>query len=589
MVTLHVAGTRLAQKTKSIPLNKPFLVIMALLYLVAMHFVMKNPGGSGLDLTFNHPTWIMISLAIAMGLVQTAKTRAFHYSKLTIGLFISCLLMSLPLLYSDSNVVESSSRIIGLWAGLLFFSTLQQFQFSNKHRQRLLWFVVLATLVEAIIGYIQYFLLEPGNVFGYDTLANRPYGIFQQPNVMASFLATGLVLSGYLLARHPKKYHKTISAVALLYLTPAILTPLLIVLGSRTGWLGAALGVVCILPYVFKFAGKKRFWGWCISIVVGLLLGFVATQSSGKSEFIVAKADLESPRRYTLPQTLDMFIEKPISGYGYGQFEPAYILYTARQHQLNNSYPAGLPSMDHPHNETLLWAVEGGIVPIIGLLLAATLVLSHISSANKGTRLAMFALFLPILLHTQLEYPFYHSAIHWFTFILLIFWVDQRTSMSKVFNISLFTKIGLKVSAPILPFVTAIYMLTALHSNYVLMQYETAKVKNPDVLSQVSNVHAWQNRYDWNIYVTYLHLGLSRKDPALIQPYIDWSLDLIQRQPRPSLYTNLIIAYQGLGDSSKAEQIRAEAQFLFPKQDFTLVNYRPKDQAISNAASNTEQ
>ena len=54
-------------------------------------------------------------------------------------------------------------------------------------------------MIQALFGYFQYFFLEAGNMFGYNTKANRPYGIFQQPNVMASFLATGFVLSAYLL------------------------------------------------------------------------------------------------------------------------------------------------------------------------------------------------------------------------------------------------------------------------------------------------------------------------------------------------------------------------------------------------------
>ncbi|MCV5917273.1 Wzy polymerase domain-containing protein, partial [Escherichia coli] len=50
-------------------------------------------------------------------------------------------------------------------------------------------------------------------------------------------------------------------------------------------------------------------------------------------------------------------------------------------------------------------------------------------------------------------------------------------------------------------------------------------------------------------------------------------------------YNNLILAYQGLDDSSKAEQIRAEAQFLFPNIDFSQVNYQPPSQAQSATTS----
>lgn len=577
MATLHISGTQLSQPPTRLPLNKAFLTALAFTFLIAMHFPMKNPGGSGLDLTFNHTTWIGISFTIAVGLYQMTIKQTIRYTKLTGGLFVSCLLLTAPVLFQASDLTLVSQRLIGLWAGFFFFLTLQQFKFSNRQKQQLLWLIVLASLIEAAFGYTQYLLLEPDNLFGYDVVANRPYGIFQQPNVMASFLATGLVVSGYLLTRTPHKYQRRLSSVGLLYATPLIVLPLLIALGSRTGWIASFIAVCLLLPYVYRYSSTKRFSGWCSALVFGIILGFSITQAADKTEFISAKADLESPRQYTLPQAVDMFIEKPFTGYGYGKFEAEYILYTARQHQLNPNYPAGLPTMDHPHNEALFWGVEGGLIPIIGILLAAILVLSHMYSANKGTRLAMLALMVPILLHTQLEFPFYHSAIHWFTFILLIYWVDQRTANYHESSYSRFSKMGLRVASLTLPILTSIYMLTALHTNYVLMQFETAKTKNPDVLENVTNIHAWQQRYDWDIYSTYLRLGLIRNDPSLIQPYVDWSLSIIEQKPRPALYKNLVWAYQGLGEETKAVQVQTEAHYLFPKSGFNNIVLNSED------------
>ncbi|OXE29767.1 ligase, partial [Vibrio parahaemolyticus] len=101
----------------------------------------------------------------------------------------------------------------------------------------------------------------------------------------------------------------------------------------------------------------------------------------------------------------------------------------------------------------------------------------------------------------------------------------------------------------------------------------------------VSNPVVWKDRFDWDVYSTFLNIGLYKQDPSLIQPYIDWSLQIIKDKPRPAFYNNLILAYQGLDDSSKAEQIRAEAQFLFPNIDFSQVNYQPPSQAQSATTS----
>ncbi|PMH39914.1 ligase [Vibrio sp. 10N.286.49.B3] len=586
MATVHVNGTQLEPQQESVPLNKVFLASIGVIFLVAMHFFMPNPGGSGLALSFNPTTWLALSITIAIGCYQLATNRVLRYSKLTIGLLISALIMSLPICFPNADISATAPRLFGLWAGLALFVLLQQFRFSNRHKQRLLWFIVLATLIQALFGLYQYTLLEPGNMFGYNTVANFPSGIFQQKNVMASFLATGLIVSGYLLARQPDtKYHHKISDIIILYVIPAVTIPLLIVLASRTGWLTAVLGIICILPYIHKYTSLRRFLGWTGSLVAGLILGWGLLASQGKSEAVIKKADFDTPRTYTFPQALDMAIEKPFTGYGYGKFESQYILYTARQHQLNINYPAGLPAMDHPHNELLFWAVEGGLIPIVGILLAAYLVLSRIQTNNQGTRLATFALFIPIVVHSQLEYPFYHSAVHWITFIILIYWVDQRSSQYRTVPFSIVSKTLLRVSSLLLPALTAFYMLSALHTNYVLTQFEKSQPRDPEILNQVSNPVVWKDRFDWNIYSTYLSMGLYSGDKTLIQPYVDWSNTIIQSKPRPAFYRNLILAYQGLGDDSRARQVRSEAELLFPKQDFSQLHYQPPSSAPASQSS----
>ncbi|EKO3537472.1 PglL family O-oligosaccharyltransferase [Vibrio fluvialis] len=588
MATLLLSGTQLEPQAPSVPLNKPFLIALGCVYLLAMHFFMPNPGGAGLALSFNATTWLVLSFALAIGLYQLATYRKLRYSKLTVVFLISSVIMTLPMFYSNAYWQGALSRISGLWAGLLLFVVLQQFYFSNKHKQRLLWYIVLACLIEAAFGLFQYFELKPGNIFGYNTIANRPYGIFQQPNVMASFLATGLVLSGYLLARQPKKYNKHLSEVSLLYLTPVMTLPLLVVLASRTGWLSALLGIALILPYIYRFSPRQRFINWILASIAGLLIGFAALQAGNNGQLAADKADLDSPRRYTFPQALDMLIEKPFTGYGYGNFEAKYMLYTARQHQLNSNYHPGLPSMDHPHNETLYWGVEGGLLPILGMAIAAGFVLMRIRSAKKGTRLAMFALLLPITLHSQLEYPFYHSAIHWITFIILLFWIDQRVAKYRFARFSKLSKSALRIASILLPFLTTIYMLSALHTNYVLTRFETSQPRDPEILNKVTNPVVWQDRYDWDVYSTYLNIGLYNQQPQYIQPYIDWSLAIIKHKPRPAFYNNLILAYQGLGDHSRAEQIRTEAEFLFPDKAFANVQYVPPSSAVSAAQSHQE-
>ena len=586
MAILHVNGTKLSQNKVQVPLNRKFLLALAMLFLVAMHFFMLNPGGAGLALPFNATTWISFSIVLGIGIYQLATNRVLRYSKLTLGLFISCIIMTLPILYPNANPAVVANRLITLWCGMLFFIVLQQFKFNNKYRQRLLWFIVLAVIIEVVWGLVQYLYLQPDNLFGYDTVINRPYGIFQQPNVMASFLATGLVIASYLLARQPQrhKYSRKLTATAILYAVPVLTLPLIVVLASRTGWLASTIAVIMIIPYMQRFSNRSRFIRWIISIAMGLAFSLVIMKLAfpDGGSLAVEKVHMESPQVYTFPQTLDMVIEKPFTGYGYGQFESEYILYTARQHALNETYPAGLPSMDHPHNELLYWAAEGGILPILGILLAASCVIYRIYQAKRGTRLALLALFIPIVIHSQLEYPFYHSLVHWLIFIILLYWVDQRSSQYRQAPFSRITKSLLRVCSLVLPLTLTFYMLSALHTNYVLTKFETTQPTDPDILNQVTNPVVWKDRFDWDVYSSLLNVGLQEQEPRFIQPYIDWSLNMIKDKPRPMLYNNLILAYQGLGETSTAEQIRTEASFLFPQINFSDIQYQPPSQRASD-------
>ncbi|MCG7498495.1 Wzy polymerase domain-containing protein [Vibrio sp. Of7-15] len=589
MAILHIQGTQLAAKTQGLPLTRYFLASLALLFLVAMHVFQPNPGGSGLHLSFNASSWIPLSIAIAFALYHTANQGAIKYTRLTLVLLCSCLLLTVPIFYADAQPELVLSRLTGVWAGFLFFVLLQQFAFNNKQRQFLLWLIVIATLIEASFGYVQYLLLEPNNPFGYNTFANRPYGIFQQPNVMASFLTTGLVLSSYLLARQSVKYDNNKIATFILFITPIILIPLLVVLASRTGWLSAFITIALISPYMWRYTNKKRFYLWGSSLLTGLILSYSVIQlhslkNASTQQLLSHKTTLESARQFTYPQTLDMVLEKPYTGYGYGRFEAEYTLYTAKQHALNPNYHPGLPSMDHPHNEFLFWAVEGGMIPVIGLILAGCYIFIRIHHSSNGSRLALLALLTPIMLHSLLEYPFYHSAPHWFTFIILVYWIEQLSAKYKKVAIHLPSKVLFRVSSLVIPIVTTAYMLSVLHTNWVLTKFETSRPPQPDILLQVTNPVVWEDRFNWDIFSTQLAIGLQQNKPEYIQPYINWSKDIILNKPRPAFYKNLILAYQGVGEREMAEEIRNEARYLFPKVDFSLVNLPSGLSKASSAA-----
>lgn len=93
----------------------------------------------------------------------------------------------------------------------------------------------------------------PGDWIPYPLIGGRPYGVFQQVNLLASFTATGLALALMLFllpdfSLRAKRYEKL--RLMLLALLLAVFPALLVWLQSRIGWLGGgAAALLFIVAY----------------------------------------------------------------------------------------------------------------------------------------------------------------------------------------------------------------------------------------------------------------------------------------------------------------------------------------------------
>ncbi|SHO55586.1 PglL family O-oligosaccharyltransferase [Vibrio quintilis] len=551
MAIVLIRGTNLAPSPKKPPLNRSFIYAVGFMYLVAFHVPLHHFTGTGLELPSNVMSWISVSFCISIGLLQSIRTKKVRYSKLSVGLLLCCILMTFPVVYSQSSFEGSIYRILALWGGFLLFLSIQQFIFSNKQKNRLIWFIVLACLLEGAIAYCQ--ILTSENL----STVNL-WGVFPTANTFATFLSTGLLASGYLLCRHLKKYQKQVSIASLLYLTPLVCIPLIILTLSLIGWSSAILGICIIFPYLYRFASRKRLWGWSASTATGIILGISTLCFFHPQPFHPDGLKGIEHLKVSLEQTSDMFIEKPFTGYGYGQFEEEYVLYSARQHQLNQSYPAPQPALTHPSNEILYWGIEGGILPVLAMLLAVLFILLRIYYAKSKTRLATLSLLFPIALHSQLDNVFALSSIHWITFVILLFWTDQRVAKYKNIDLKPIAIRLIHIIIYILPATTCCYMGGVLATQYALSQYKSTHDRR--WLNIINHPFIWED----SLMQARLAYALKKTETKQLDSFKPWLLNLIRREPRPEYYHSLINLYQKMGDINHAEQTRLEALYLFP-------------------------
>ena len=250
--------------------------------LIAMHIYWPNRGGSGFYLPWNLVGGIFIALLIigAMLFSRPPLATSGFFNLLASG----SLILLLPLLWAQQPwVSEALPRLMGLVLGVLAYFALLQIPLDRRWRGRLLMLLLAATVIEALLGLVQYSLLQPGNWMGYNTLKNRPYGIFQQWNLMASFMATGLALALYLLsARRPLSRSLQWLAAAMLLLAPL----LLIVIASRVGLLAALLLSPLQLWMLYRL-NRRRAGIALLLLMAGVSAGLLLVMLNGATRALM--------------------------------------------------------------------------------------------------------------------------------------------------------------------------------------------------------------------------------------------------------------------------------------------------------------
>ncbi|WP_354625461.1 Wzy polymerase domain-containing protein [Psychromonas sp. MME2] len=559
-------------------LTRAFFICFALLMLLGAHYFQHNQGGSGLELAQNNVVWIFFSCLIGLGLWKVSEQQKFIYSRFTILFLIAVALFCVPILYPNNELAEQSyTRLIGLFAGFLLFLSLQQFHFKRLETERLLLLIVGAGLLQACYSLMQDYLLPAQNIFGYDVGYGRPYGIFQQPNVLASFMATTLILSGYLLQQISNK-----KVQAFLLLTTLLNAWVITLTMSRTGYLGSVIALLLFLPWAWQ-CNKKKLTIFMLAIALGT--GIAMLKGDALKARNVDNLSEGGARLNHYSNSWQMIKEKPLLGYGYGGFEKHYLLFNAEQVKNNKSKPE-YANLTHPHNDMLFWAVEGGILPLFAMLLLIASFLNLLRAFKFTHALALTSLVIPIILHTQTEYPLYHSALHWLVLIVLVFYIDNQTKLTQQKSFRL--TFGLRVSAILVPLFTTIFMLSNLYTIAKITEYERSKEPNIMVLMDIVNPLVFADRFNFHLTYFRLVMAIQRKDAEEIQKIIAWTNDTVKETPRSYFYIILYHAYMSSGQSQKAQEILGYARYLYPL-DNALANIDKQIKAnnapISDASS----
>lgn len=567
-------------QTQGRSISQPlFFGVAALYWLLGMHLFMHNPGGSSFYLPFNMVGWAFVSLLIGIGFWQVAASQRLYVSSLQAGLWGGFALLLIPLFaHTELGMEAGIPKMLGIAAGLLLLFALSQLRLAREQRLLLLYLLLGAVAIEAVLGLVQYYLLTPGNWIGYDTLRNRPYGIFQQVNVLASFLATGIGLSLYLAVYDPQALRER-WRLALICAVLLIATVLVVVIQSRAGWIGAAVATILLLPQALRLSNPRRYL-LLLALIAGVCIAFYSLWSGG------AERPLESlvgrqVRTIYWAHSLEMMSKHPWLGIGYGYFEAAFVNDYYAVPQPLSGVPIIEQNLDHPHNEILYWGVEGGVIAILGLAVWLFAGIRLLRQLPWPQRLALIALPFPMLFHSMVEYPFYHSVAHWSALCWLIWFIDEECGESREYGCRVTFLV--KSVALLIPLLTVPFMLTGLHTAYWVTKFERGGMKDLSQIQQVINPLPWYGHVMFDVMSIRLINALPSHNAAELQAYVAWATEFNAVQPRSQLYWNGALALDALQQPEEAARWRAEGARLFPADPL----FKPQTASAAVSAANS--
>ena len=242
----------------------------------------------------------------------------------------------------------------------------------------------------------------------------KPYAGFSQYNLMGSFLSALLVFTGYAVSqlKMPKGWLWAFYGLAFVY---ALEVP---IMNSKAGFLGL-FGGIALLGLHLYFTDttgieKKRYWAFVLLIPIAYLFlqifYFLPTEPARSAADWRLESNSINSRLTMWIIAWRSFLEAPLFGHGLGSYVETYYTHFARYGLAEEL--SFYPNTKIPHNLTLHLLSETGLIGTL-LILGPLVYMAFRIIWLSDNRWLIMALAFPILLHTQTEFPYVSSGLHY--------------------------------------------------------------------------------------------------------------------------------------------------------------------------------
>jgi O-antigen polymerase len=547
--------------------------LLLALFIIAPLYTYPNLGGVGLAMPFNIAIWALAAIFISFMLFTSLKSNVFSYSPQFLLCLIFPLLITMVSFFDEIAIANLwLFRLLYIIGGYLFIVALFQTRFTMLAVEKVLYLIVIAITVHSLVGLLQ--VIDISNFSQKIPMSGRgkpPFGIFQQVNLLATYLATGMMIILFLMSR--PAYSSKIRAIKVwLVMTFGLSLFIVLATGSRIG----LLSLLVSLP-IIVIARKKqllRHRKTVLALAIVSIFAVLASTTTLLPE--VHKSGLE--RAFTKTSTLseegyktyregmykigiDLIKEKPLLGHGFTSFPRVWTEGKAKfiaQHPDAAVSPLGT---GHPHNELLLWLIEGGAVAGMGLLIVFLAIAKALYNCGLSRGGAYLALLLPISLHTQTAWPFYGSAMHWFLWLFIIYMVFRHQTKTVSFNISQFGRYFLQIMVVVVG-VGSLGFLWHTHKAHDEL-YKYMGGEKADMQLVINN--AYFNRFAEKVLMqSVLYSSIEKQNTAPIPNFIVWAEGRLAVNAEPGMFIMLNDAYGFIGDKQNQCRIAKNGLNVYP-------------------------
>lgn len=588
-------------------MNKLFLILMALIAFLSLYFT-PNTGYDPLLKEYNIWLWGVVAVVIISAAVKSVISRNLVLPKYYIWFLL------LPLGLAAGTIVngvpypkELLFRIGYVLSGVLFFISIYQFDLGRRTKENAVYIFVFATLLFSVVSVLQ---AIPGQILlGWIPHMTTPriIGVFQQANVNVSAVLTGVLLSLFIMTT--PGFSKRNAVLKLICVLTIMLGMAVVVSsGSRIGLLAAVLA----LPVLFLsrakvlYRNKTTAAGAILALVIGVgvgmqdlavltkdmkltekgsevpetvqlaalpdRIGMYASGGGGATAFdrtlwkiqrlFQGEGDVR-PHVYSV--AFDVMSDKPFYGYGIGTFQSVFHERAAEYMAARDGKPLIGPNRyGHPHNELLLWGVEGGAIALLAILAVAVVIMTALFNLGWQRGGAMFALLVPIAVHTQVELPFYSSVYHWLLFIFIVYLTlsYKRPCAVRCEKTAVVMPVafGMGVWSVLLVYFCIATIPVSRDINHFFM-YKQLDMKKLEA--------AGDNLY-FGEFATMLRLkvllnqDLRNRTNHWTKEFIEWSEMYVKKEPETSTIHAIALAYRNLGLNRNALETLNRGLYLYP-------------------------